>query len=489
MCHRKTSALLVVAVTALALLLLVVLAACGSTAPTIATNSLPDGEVGVAYSQVVAVIGGTGPYTWSVSLGSLPAGLSLDSSTGTIAGTPTAEGARGFTIKVADNVGGRATAGLYISISPALTITAASLPDSQVGVAYSRVVAATGGSPPYTWSVRSGNLPAGLSLDSSTGAVAGTLTAVGAYNSTIKVADSVGGAATASLSVTISSAPTITTASLADGEVSVAYSQVVAATGGSLPYTWSVSSGSLPAGLSLDSHTGVITGTPTAEGAYNSTVKVADNVGGAATASLSVTISSAPTITTASLADGEVGIAYSQVMAATGGSPPYTWSVSSGNLPAGLSLDSHTGVISGTPTAEGADNFTIRAVDSVGAAATASLSISCTAPQVYCVDASYTGEVIDIPLNCYLVVMLEDNHGSTGFSWPEQADISDETVLTQIDREYVPPESGATGAPGTAVWVFRALGKGTCIVFMECRQPWAPSGQPASVFDLTVVVQ
>src|SRR6185369_11708884 len=125
------------------------------------------------------------------------------------------------------------------------------------------------------------------------------------------------------------------------------YSQTAAATGGALPYTWTLSPGPLPVGLSLNASTGAITGTPTTAGTTNFTLRVTDNVGATATKALSITISGAPSITTSAFASGELTLAYSQTAAATGGTQPYTWSLSPGPLPAGLILNASTGAITG----------------------------------------------------------------------------------------------------------------------------------------------
>jgi len=187
---------------------------------------------------------------------------------------------------------------------------------------------------------------------------------------------------TASLQVTVAPALTISTTSLAEGTQGMAYSGIVSAAGGTGPYSWIVSSGSLPAGLSLGSSTPnsvTVSGTPTGQGTSNFTMKVTDAAGLSATQMLSITIGPPPlAITTTTLAGGTVGTAYSQTLQATGGLQPYTWAVTVGSLPAGLTLNTSTGVISGTPTATGTSNFTVQVTDSEAAAATATANLSIT---------------------------------------------------------------------------------------------------------------
>jgi hypothetical protein len=170
--------------------------------------------------------------------------------------------------------------------------------------------------------------------------------------------------------------PSITTTSLPAGTVGVSYSQTLAATSGTAPMLWSISSGSLPAGLSLDPGTGVISGNPTTAATASFTAKVTDANGQTSSRSLSIAVAAPVSITTASLPTGSVGTAYSQTPAATGGTTPYTWSLSTGTLPAGLSLTASSGRVSGTPTTAGTSNFELRATDSLGRTATRSFSIT-----------------------------------------------------------------------------------------------------------------
>jgi hypothetical protein len=169
-------------------------------------------------------------------------------------------------------------------------------------------------------------------------------------------------------------APTITTTTLPNGTIGTAYSQTLAASG-STPITWNLDGGTtLPAGLSLNHSTGEIFGIPTTVETTTFTVKATNSLGDD-TKSLLINITAvAPSITTA-LPNGIIGVAYSQTLAATG-TTPITWRIESGNLPAGLSLNSSTGEISGIPTTEETAIFTVKASNGVLPDDTKPLSIT-----------------------------------------------------------------------------------------------------------------
>jgi hypothetical protein len=246
-----------------------------------------------------------------------------------------------------------------------LAITTTSLPVGTVGAAYSTSISASGGAAPYTYSAS--NLPGGLSIAASTGVLSGTpgQNALGTFSVAVTVTDSAKPTpqtAMANLSIAINPAKlTITTASLPGGTVGVPYSSAIAASGGTAPYAYSAAT--LPAALSIDASTGVISGSPSqsAIGAATVTFTVNDSAKPTpqtATANLSLTVSPAKlTITTASLPSGTVGVAYSGAIAASGGSTPYTYSA--GNLPSPLSIGPSTGAITGTPATGAARTSTV----------------------------------------------------------------------------------------------------------------------------------
>ena len=312
---------------------------------------------GVAYNDGVSAAG-TATITYSVYSGSLPSGLSLNSSTGAITGTTGSTGSYSFTIR-ATNTWGHISKAFTEGIYTTPAWTDSTIANMIYGQVYSDAVAASG-YPAVTYSISTGALPSGITLNSSTGAIAGTSTTAGSYSFTVKAENAVSNVTqlfTDDLYVT----PAWTDNTLVAFTYNTAYSDQVVATG---TPTYTISSGTLPTGLSLNSSTGAITGTPTYYGAYSFTVQAANETG-SVTQSFSGAIDRTPSWTDNPLANINYNIAYSDSVAAIG-YPTITYSVSSGALPTGISLNTSTGAVTGTSTQSGSYSFTIRAENTAG---------------------------------------------------------------------------------------------------------------------------
>lgn len=275
------------------------------------------------------------------------------------------------------------TVTITVVIAPQFTTTSANIPTAaENGVPYTATVAAQFGVPPLTYYLASGSLPAGLTLNPNSGQIVGTPTFAGPGSQTsnfvVQVKDFNGAIALTplTLSITVAGPPPLSaSASLPQGFVGAAYSGTITSNGGVTPLTFGISSGSLPPGLSLSSQGGQITGTipaTAAQTSYPFTVTLTDSaVLTHQTFSLptAIAVGAPPTfkITTTSLPNGATAAGYSALLQAQGGIPPYTWSLVSGQLPAGLTLASesnNTGLISGNPILAGTSSFTVQVTDS-----------------------------------------------------------------------------------------------------------------------------
>ncbi|MCM2397654.1 putative Ig domain-containing protein [Rhizobium sp. S95] len=448
------------------------------TAPTVAISpsTLPAGTAAVAYSQTLSGNNGTAPYAFVVTSGSLPAGLTL-ATNGTLSGIPTSEESQTFTVTATDHYGATGSQSYTVAIAIAAPVAGDT----------SATIAANSGSNAIALNLSGG---AASTVTVETAAAHGTATASGAAISytptpgysgsdsfTYTATNATGTSTAATVTITVT-APTvaISPSTLPAGTAAVAYSQTLSAANGTAPYIFAVTSGSLPAGLTLSTG-GTLSGTPTTEetrtftitvtdfhgatgnqsytvaiaiaapvasdtsttvaansndnpvalnlsGGAASTVAIANapghgnatvsgaaitytptpgysgsdsftytatNASGTSTAAtVSVTVT-APTVAIlpSSLPRGTAAVAYSQSITANNGTAPYTFAVTSGSLPAGLTLATD-GKLAGTPTAEGSQTFTVTATDAYGATGSQSYTVAIAVAAPLAADVSAT---------------------------------------------------------------------------------------------------
>ena len=374
------------------------------------SSPLPAGTAGANYSQTLTATGGSGSYTWSVSEGALPGGLSLNATSGEVAGVPASAGVSYFAVKVTDSLNRSASAGLALTINPPaitkVTLSPSAFPTAaDPGVTIVTVVGhnfPSGRILPSNVTVTLGPASIGAGPSGTTAAtnitvVSGAteqvtfrvptsilLPAATPYQISIAGTTSTGNSfASSDTAALVVNAPVaITTSSpLPTGTAGAVYAQALTATGGSGVYAWSVSQGTLPGGLALNPATGGIAGTPTTAGTQYFGVKVTDSLSRSTSAGFQMTVNPTLVITTSSpLPAGTVGVAYSQTLTATGGSGQYTWAVAAGSLPGGLSLNAATGMIGGQPTSAMASNFTIQVTDTNQASVSQPFALTIISP-------------------------------------------------------------------------------------------------------------
>jgi hypothetical protein len=383
---------------AFALLLTGVIAMPGSAAsfddstPCPASGPLlvcPAGQVGQPYNLQLIARQGCDLYRWEIVNGSLPAGLSMSSS-GKITGVPTAatevipwvivhdllpsEG--GYSWCIGDNHSERQ---FVFRVGPGLSIQDQSVPGGTIGQAYSKQLTVwsvtglnpvQGGPTAATWSIASGSLPPGVNFSSS-GLLSGTPTSEGSYTFVVKAAG--GGTSTDTETETlVVRQPIAFTAAVPKSEVGLPLTVKPTATGGSGTYTWSVSKGVLPTGVTL-ANDGTISGAPTLPGRYAFTLTVTDSESRSKSVDVTLVVKAKLAFKTLKLKNATAGVAYRSTIVTSGGVAPLTWTVR-GKLPKGFRIGT-TGLLFGTPTKAGTYRITVTVTDSLEAVAKKTLTL------------------------------------------------------------------------------------------------------------------
>lgn len=402
----------------------------------IMTTALPDAFSGARYDEPIEAIGGRTPYVWSVTMAAPPEGLELvqDGDQARLTGMAWIPQNVVFWVAVEDAEGTRVEKAFGLRVrgqeAPLGILSPRMLPPAQVGEAYELQIVGSGGVPPYAWTVSSGSLPPGLTLETSFTAAAtllhGRPTRVGDYTFVIELFDDVGNSTSDEFTMSVVDAEPleIYTESFSDGSINDPYNATATCTPGFDPYRWSISAGSLPPGLTMeiDNRSTVrFWGRPSVAGIFSFTLQVEDGSGRVARRSYQIEVSEDPVlriIAPPALPVSEIGLAYEVEITAANGAEPYTWAVM-GQLPPGLVIESigtPSTTISGTPTALGSYTFDVLAIDRNARRATRTYTIDVLPSSVPLQILTATLDGGD-PCKHYFATLRGRGGARTGYSW------------------------------------------------------------------------
>ena len=376
------------------LLALVVVPAALAIRFTDDSYNFPTATVGQAYSKQLNGAGGCGPalpYQYTQIGGTMPPGVSLSFS-GLVSGTPTQAGSYSFWVDLSDQNppsadwcrpadaqreftitvvgGGGGAPATPLSIVPTVLAPKATTVNTQ----YKFQLTAQGGGT-QTWSLQAGSLPTGLQLSPS-GLLSGAPTVTGDFTFKVQVSDGTH-VASQTYTLTVVSALKIAAVTVPAGEVARPFTLQFSATGGKSAYSWSVGGGTaLPAGVTLDQKTGVISGRPTVAGSFPVKLTVTDALGFTDTVDVNLSFAPRLVLKTKTLRGAKIRRAFSARLATVGGVDPRSWSILRGSLPRGIHFSKRTGAFSGTPHLAGKSRIVVQVTDALGAVSRATLVLN-----------------------------------------------------------------------------------------------------------------
>jgi hypothetical protein len=337
----------------------------------------PHGEVGMIYSYEIGTHAGCLPHRLEVASGQLPPGTELrriDLDTHVLEGIPTQSGVFSAWIHLRDCDNRSAETLFRFEIwDRRWGIATQSLQPAAAGAPYSATLAGAGPESDTTWEITAGSLPAGLALSPS-GTISGTPTAVGSSTFTVKATakeKNFGPTRVDSKEYTLQVVSLAASLSRSVAEAGVRFNTTLVASGGTAPYTWTVTGA--PAGLGV-SASGLVSGVPRRAGSYTLNARFTDAAGLVGNSQVRLVVRARLAIVATALPSGAVGRAYGAKIAMRGGVAGFRWSATS--LPAGLRIGASTGRITGVPARAGIFRVTVRVRDALGAVSKKTLRLT-----------------------------------------------------------------------------------------------------------------
>lgn len=432
----------------------------------IVSGVLPAARLGRHYLRKLEAEGGTPPYRWSLEDGELPEGIRLAPASGSIFGLPRAAGDFEFTVTVEDEEDGFALGDLALRVEEGgIEIVTSALPPAVKGESYLLALRARGGVVPYQWQLVNGRLPEGLEFDGDRGIISGVPERWETAEFSLRVTDRRGAwdvrEFELAMGVIESGGLRIVTGTLPVAVLGEIYQTRLEADGGEPPYLWTVSAGELPSSLFLDAETGELSGLGEMAGKSRFTAMVSDARGRTARQELDLVVDHQVVyIITGSLPAAAAGEEYQFLLEATGGDPPYFFSLESGQLPHGLSLAGATGLIEGIVAdiylrqGDQEFSFQVRVADQGGRVDIAEFSLTVTDPLGPLLAAVDDRAPSPRPRPSATPAGLEDevsnligavSDAKVGLAWtnPVGEDFSEVRVVRKTDGYPRDPEDGA----------------------------------------------